>query len=130
MRNEKIEDEEIQEVENKKSEQQKKLGKNILRAAQEQSNLLQLLPRMSHLKLLEAQLGAQSKQLKEDLKDYENRTSHLDEVLKSAEESASQARKKMKELHRRAADTATLTDELRCALLAWLKPYADDRSTG
>ena len=107
------EQKQIDEYERKKARQRHNLSEEIIKAAKEHMSVLKQQSEVNCAKLVETQLVAQSMQLKDELKEYESRQSTLEQELRAAEQTATKVRGDREELHKKAAEEATLTDELR-----------------
>jgi chromosome segregation ATPase len=115
------EQKQIDEYERKKARQRHDLSEEIIKAAKEHMSVLKQQSEVNCAKLVETQLVAQSMQLKDELKEYESRQSTLEQELRAAEQTATKVRGDREELHKKAAEEATLTDELRYRGVACLK---------
>jgi chromosome segregation ATPase len=115
------EQKQIDEYESKKARQRHDLSEEIIKAAKEHMSVLKQQSEVNCAKLVETQLVAQSMQLKDELKEYESRQSTLEQELRAAEQTATKVRGDREELHKKAAEEATLTDELRYGGGACLK---------
>ena len=117
------EQKQIDEYERKKARQRHDLSEEVIKAAKEHMSVLKQQSEVNCAKLVETQLVAQSMQLKDELKEYESRQSTLEQELRAAEQTATKVRGDREELHKKAAEEATLTDELRYGGGACFDPF-------